>query len=441
MVAVDFKNFGSTLYSPLTYVIASSFVSFIAFFAICAWCFKKKNKRKSSDEADDDADDLVDYPISDVSKRPLLTSTSSAKERSSNLFPFLNGSNNDPRNRTQKVPHQESPTHDMPGWGKKTLKFGSPPGDTSFESMNVQPKNKDLSQSYDSLVSSWSSIPAEPEIPTDRGEDLGSIYFSVSYDVYDLVLKLTIQKAVNLPAKDLSGTSDPFVKVLLLPDKKNKLETRVKRKKLNPVWNEVFTFEGFPHQKLIQRILYLQVLDYDRFSRNDPIGEIELPLSEVHLQAEPVPFVKKLNPCKRSADYLGDLLISMCYNPTSSQIAIVVMKCTNLKVMDITGSCDPYVKIYLVHSGKRIDKKKTSIKRRALNPVWNENFEFDVPIDKIREISFILTVTDFDRLLPNEAIGQVIIGYRTAGTSLKHWTEMMNHPRKPVAMWHKIIKY
>ena len=102
---------------------------------------------------------------------------------------------------------------------------------------------------------------------------------------------------------------------------------------------------------------------------------------------------------------------------------------------------DPYIKIYLIYSGKRIDKKKTTIKKRDLNPVWNENFEFDVPIDKIREISFVLTVIDFDRILPNEAIGQVIIGYRTAGQSLKHWTDMMNHPRKSIAMWHKIIKY
>lgn len=290
----------------MTYVVACSIVSFIAFFAICAWCFKRKNKRKSSDDGDDDTEDLLHYPSSDTSKRPLLNSSSSSvKVKSSNPFPFLNSSNkDDSRSRSQTslgIPSNESPTNDMPGWGRKTLKFGSPPGDASFESMNVQPKNKDLSQSYDSLVSSWSSIPAEPEAPTDRGEDLGSIYFSVSYDVYELVLKLTIQKAVNLPAKDLSGTSDPFVKVLLLPDKKNKLETRVKRKKLNPVWNEVFTFEGFPHQKLVQRTLYLQVLDYDRFSRNDPIGEIELPLAEVHLQSEPVPFVKKLNPCKRSA--------------------------------------------------------------------------------------------------------------------------------------------
>lgn len=51
-------------------------------------------------------------------------------------------------------------------------------------------------------------------------------------------------KAQELPAKDFSGTSDPFVKIYLLPDKKHKLETKVKRKNLNPHWNETFLFEG-----------------------------------------------------------------------------------------------------------------------------------------------------------------------------------------------------
>ena len=299
-------------------------VSTIAFFAICTWCFKRKGKRKSSDDGDTDTEDLIDYPTSDTSKHPLLGS--SGNKGKSNGFSFLNASKDDSRSRSQTslgLPSFESPVNELPGTGRKTLTFGTPPGDATFESMGVQPKNKDLSQSYDSLVSSWASIPAEPEAPTDRGEDLGSIYFSVAYDVYDLVLKLTIQKAVNLPAKDMSGTSDPFVKVLLLPDKKNKLETRVKRKKLNPVWNEVFTFEGFPHQKLVQRILYLQILDYDRFSRNDPIGEIELPLSDVHLQSEPVPFVKKLNPCKRSA---VSLLHFYCVFQILSQ-NLLIIKC------------------------------------------------------------------------------------------------------------------
>ncbi len=42
---------------------------------------------------------------------------------------------------------------------------------------------------------------------------------------------------------DMGGTSDPYVKVYLLPDKKKKFETKVHRKTLNPVFNEQFTFK------------------------------------------------------------------------------------------------------------------------------------------------------------------------------------------------------
>lgn len=41
----------------------------------------------------------------------------------------------------------------------------------------------------------------------------------------------------------MSGTSDPYVKVYLLPDKKKKFETKVHRKTLNPIFNETFTFK------------------------------------------------------------------------------------------------------------------------------------------------------------------------------------------------------
>lgn len=41
----------------------------------------------------------------------------------------------------------------------------------------------------------------------------------------------------------MSGTSDPYVKVYLLPEKKKKFETKVHRKTLNPVFNETFIFK------------------------------------------------------------------------------------------------------------------------------------------------------------------------------------------------------
>jgi Ca2+-dependent lipid-binding protein len=47
----------------------------------------------------------------------------------------------------------------------------------------------------------------------------------------------------DLPAMDIGGTSDPYVKIYLLPEKKRKVETKVHRKTLNPTFNETFKFE------------------------------------------------------------------------------------------------------------------------------------------------------------------------------------------------------
>ncbi|KAJ8688005.1 hypothetical protein QAD02_023800, partial [Eretmocerus hayati] len=74
-------------------------------------------------------------------------------------------------------------------------------------------------------------------------ENVGQIHFSLEYDFQSTTLILRIIQAKELPAKDITGTSDPYVKVTLLPDKKHRLETKFKRKTLNPRWNETFYFE------------------------------------------------------------------------------------------------------------------------------------------------------------------------------------------------------
>ena len=51
---------------------------------------------------------------------------------------------------------------------------------------------------------------------------------------------------------------------------------------------------------MVSKTLYLLVLDYDRFSRDDPIGEVCLPLSELDLGAG-LTLWKTLTPCKGAA--------------------------------------------------------------------------------------------------------------------------------------------
>ncbi|XP_022112013.1 synaptotagmin-7-like isoform X2 [Acanthaster planci] len=275
------------------------------------------------------------------------------------------------------------------------------------------------------------------ESPEDEeeGEFVGKLQFSIKYEFTEETLVVKVLRATDLLAKDFSGTSDPFVKVMLLPNKKHKMETKVKRKKLNPVWNETFLFEGFPYNKLQERVLHLEVLDYDRFSRNDPIGELNIPLAEIDLTQEQT-VNKTLTPSSKSYGKLGKILVSLCFAPTAGRITIVIMKCDGLAAKDITGKSDPYVKVWHVYQDKKIEKKKTIVKYNTLNPVFNVSFMFHVTLNKIRDTSFIISVVDKDRLSRNDTIGGIILGPKASPSETSHWAEMLNKPRTPVAQWH-----
>uniref|UniRef100_A0A8C1XC96 Synaptotagmin-7 n=1 Tax=Cyprinus carpio TaxID=7962 RepID=A0A8C1XC96_CYPCA len=337
---------------------------------------------------------------------------------------------------------QETPADkETPPADKRCNKTGSSPkGQTSDESSRRTDANSSVSDLANSVTSDMLMLSPGSEEEEHEGpvcEKLGRIQFSVGYNFQDSTLTVKILKGQDLPAKDFSGTSDPFVKLYLLPDKKHKLETKVKRKNLNPHWNETFLFEGFPYEKVVQRTLYMQVLDYDRFSRNDPIGEVSIPLNKIDL-AHMQTFWKELKPCSDGSGSRGDLLVSLCYNPTANTITVSIIKARNLKAMDIGGTSDPYVKVWLMNKDKRVEKKKTVVMKRCLNPVFNESFPFDVPAHVLRETTIVITVMDKDRLSRNDVIGKIYLSWKSGPAEVKHWKDMMSHPRTAVAQWHAL---
>lgn len=70
-------------------------------------------------------------------------------------------------------------------------------------------------------------------------------FFRYRYKTDKNALIVSVVRCRDLPAKDSSlGSSDPYVKLQLLPDKQHKVKTRVLRNTRNPVYDEDFTFYG-----------------------------------------------------------------------------------------------------------------------------------------------------------------------------------------------------
>lgn len=129
---------------------------------------------------------------------------------------------------------------------------------------------------------------------------------------------------------------------------------------------------------------------------------------------------------------------------------------------------DPYVKVQLALDKRKWKKRKTSIKKKTLNPYYNESFTFDVSFEQIQvsvsrpvratrpargdlshsdsavtdpeqRVNLVISVWDHDAVTRNDAMGKIFLGCDATGNQLRHWADMLSNPRRPVAQWHTLL--
>nr|XP_021139224.1 synaptotagmin-3 [Columba livia] len=215
---------------------------------------------------------------------------------------------------------------------------------------------------------------------------------------------------------------------------------QVHRRTLNPVFEETFSF-GVPFAELPSRRLHFSVYDFDRFSRHDLIGHVVLDnLLEAVERGADVPIWRDILEGPQEKAELGELNFSLCYLPTAGRLTVTVIRATNLRAMDLTGYSDPYVKASLMSEGRRLKKRKTSIKKNTLNPSYNEALVFDLPQDSVRLVGLTIAVMDYDCIGHNEVIGLCHVGPGAEPRGREHWERMLANPRKPVEQWHPLVE-
>uniref|UniRef100_A0A8C6SPR3 Synaptotagmin IV n=1 Tax=Neogobius melanostomus TaxID=47308 RepID=A0A8C6SPR3_9GOBI len=287
-----------------------------------------------------------------------------------------------------------------------------------------------------STTSSQAPTPMTERAPAEeRDSGLGTLHFALEYQAEKKAFIVHIKEAQGLtPTDEHSLTSDPYIKLTLLPEKKHRVKTRVLRKTLHPAFDETFSFYGLSQARVAQLSLHFVVLSFDRFSRDEVIGETLVPLSGIDLSEGRVlmsrEIIKKDTKVSR-----GELLLSLSYQSTTNSLSVVVLKARHLPRTE-TG-LNPFVKVNMFHGKKRIYKKKTHVKKCSPNPVFNELFTFDLPSEReLKDISVELLLMDSDPRSPSPVLGRLLLGTSSAGTPGEHWREICEHPRRQIAKWH-----
>ncbi|EPQ02760.1 Double C2-like domain-containing protein beta [Myotis brandtii] len=209
---------------------------------------------------------------------------------------------------------------------------------------------------------------------------LGTLDFSLLYDQENNALHCTISKAKGLKPMDHNGLADPYVKLHLLPgaSKANKLRTKTLRNTLNPTWNETLTYYGITDEDMIRKTLRISVCDEDKFRHNEFIGETRVPLKKLkpnHTKTFSICLEKQLPVDKtedKSLEERGRILISLKYSSQKQGLLVGIVRCAHLAAMDANGYSDPYVKTYLKPDVDKKSKHKTAVKKKTLNPEFNE---------------------------------------------------------------------
>lgn len=114
---------------------------------------------------------------------------------------------------------------------------------------------------------------------------LGWLELVLRYSEADHTLDCAVVRARDLPAMDTAGLADPFCKVNIITEygtvKQAKwFRTRTVHKTINPEFNESVRFMGVEPDELAHAMLYVVVLDDDRYG-HDFLGTAKVALGPV----------------------------------------------------------------------------------------------------------------------------------------------------------------
>ncbi|XP_078523294.1 rasGAP-activating-like protein 1 [Lissotriton helveticus] len=208
----------------------------------------------------------------------------------------------------------------------------------------------------------------------------------------------------SLPAKDVSGTSDPYCIVKV--DNEVVARTATIWRDLNPFWGEEYTL----HLPMGFHNLAFYIMDEDTIGHDDVIGKISLSKEYIASHPRGIDSWINLTYVDPDEEVQGEihLEIHVVENQQRRTLHCHVLEARDLAPRDISGTSDPFTRVFC--NGQTLE---TAIIKKTRFPHWDEVLEFDM--DRQVEESSELTedavisveVWDWDLVGKNDFLGRV----------------------------------
>ncbi|XP_068114910.1 synaptotagmin-15-like [Hyperolius riggenbachi] len=286
--------------------------------------------------------------------------------------------------------------------------------------------------------------PALYKYPDDNEEtdfpegNIGRIWFAVEYEHESERLVVSLIKVRNL--RFSSESCNPFVKMHLLPDERRYLQSKTKRKTLNPQFDENFVFQ-VSGKTLHQRVLRFSVYHVDKIKKHHLLGQVLFALKNENLTDDGKLVIWRdleQDSSEPPSEY-GDIQFSLSYNDYLGRLTVVVLRAKGIQFQDRVVS-SAFVKVSLMNHNRFIKSKKTAVVLGTPNPVYNETFSFKVEQNELDTASLSFSVLQNVEGDKTNLLGRVVVGpyMYTRGRELEHWNEMLNKPKELVKRWHAL---
>ena len=158
--------------------------------------------------------------------------------------------------------------------------------------------------------------------------------------------------------------------------------------------------------------------------------------------------------------YRGQLHVTLMYSPHQSKkdkkpkgtLNIVIKQARDLPKMESTKQTDAFIKCYLLPDKSSSGKRKTSVIKNNLNPVWEESFTYEkIHFEELtNERVLEIVVWDFNKGSSSDFIGGLRLGpapgravkhkewMDSIGDEVTHWEAALARPGEWVDQWHTL---